>query len=69
MGNENKKEEKKFTYEDHNIKIEKKYSKETNGKGEIINESCEKHIIVKNPNVNYLQASAMYPRLAEGGEY
>jgi hypothetical protein len=58
----NKTEEKKFTYEDKNVKIEKKYSKETNG--ETINERCEKNIFVKNPKINYLEAQSMYPRLA-----
>ena len=67
MGNTNKKEEKKFTYEDNNIKIEKTYSKKTTIFGET--ESYDKKITVKNPNVNYLDAKAMYPRIAEGGEY
>jgi hypothetical protein len=63
-----KKQEKKFVYEEHNIKIEKIYTKETSGKGEIINESCEKNFFVKIPNINYLEARLLYPRLAEGGE-
>ena len=59
-----KKQEKKYVYEDHNVKFEKIFTKEA-CKGEI-NERVEKNIFIKNPNISYLEATKMYPRLAEG---
>lgn len=44
-----KKQEKKYVYEDHNVKFEKIFTKEA-CKGEI-NERVEKNIFVKNPNI------------------
>ena len=64
--NKSKIQEKKYVYEDHNIKYEKIITKEICGKGEIIKEKCETSFNVKNPNIGYLEASFMYPRLAEG---
>ena len=63
-----KKEEKVFNYEDNNIKIQKIYSREIS-KGEVISEKQERHIFIKNPNVNYLGNGNLYlPKLKENSD-
>ena len=64
-----KKEEKVFNYEDKNIKIQKIYSRETTRKGVVISEKQERHIFIKNPNVNYLGNGNLYlPKLKENSD-
>ena len=63
---ENKKVEKKFEYEDKDIKFERNHSKEFNSKGEVINEKCDEKIEVKNPKMKFFGAGFLYPRLGKG---
>ncbi len=64
-----KREEKVFNYEDNNIKIQKIYSREIS-KGEVISEKQERHIFIKNPNVNYLGNGNLYlPKLKDHSEH